>query len=130
MPPAVSRQTFQQALTLFGKVARRTAFAGGIGALFCYTEATVEQVRGKHDMTSGLIAGAVAGLAFGGFKPMPQPIVWPLTFALAAASADIVAEVIPRGMEGFRYVVGDTYSVVASVTGNIHDHTDTLKMCI
>lgn len=107
MPPAVSRQTFQQALTLFGKVARRTAFAGGIGALFCYTEASVEQARGKHDMVSGLVAGAVAGLAFGGFRPMPQPIAWPLTFALAAASADIVAEVIPRGMAGFRYEIVD-----------------------
>ena len=103
MAPGVSRQSFQQALTLFSAVGRRTAFAAGIGALFCYTEATVEGWRGKHDMTGGMIAGAVAGLAFGGFKPMPQPVFWPLTFALAAASADIIAEVIPRNMTGFRW---------------------------
>ena len=102
MPPAVSRQTFQQALSLFSIVGKRTVFAAGIGAIFCFADAKVEQMRGKHDMTGGMIAGAVAGLAFGGFRPMPQPIVWPLTFALAAASADIIAEVIPRNMAGFR----------------------------
>ncbi|GAX82185.1 hypothetical protein CEUSTIGMA_g9613.t1 [Chlamydomonas eustigma] len=102
MPPSVSRQTFQQAVTLIGIVGRRTIYAAGIGALFCFTDATVEQMRGKHDMTSGLVAGAVAGLAYGGFRPMPQPVFWPLTFALAAASADLITEAIPKGMAGFR----------------------------
>lgn len=102
MPPAVSRQTFSHALSLYSIVAKRTLFAAGLGALFCYTEATIENMRGKHDMTNGMVAGAVAGLAFGGFRPMPQPIVWPLTFALAAASADIITDVIPRNMAGFR----------------------------
>lgn len=103
MPPAVSRQTFQQAMSLFSIVGKRTAFAAGIGALFCFTEATVEQMRGGEDMTGGMIAGAVAGLAYGGFRPLPQPIVWPLTFALASASADICTRVIPKNMAGFRW---------------------------
>jgi len=102
MPPAVSRHTISQALSLYGIIGRRTLFTAGIGALFCYTEATVESMRGKHDMTSGMIAGAVAGLAFGGARPMPQPIFWPLAFALASVSADVVAEVIPKNMAGFR----------------------------
>lgn len=102
MPPAVSQRTWAQAGSLYSIIARRSLFAAGIGALFCYTEASMENWRGKHDMTNGMVAGAVAGLGFGGFRPMPQPIAWPLVFALVAASADIVAEVIPRNMAGFR----------------------------
>lgn len=102
MPPAVSRQTWQQAFSLYGMVGRRTLFAAGVGAVFCYTEAVMENSRGKKDMTNGMVAGAMAGLAFGGWRPMPQPIAWPLAFAVTSMAADVIGEVIPRNMVGFR----------------------------
>jgi hypothetical protein len=101
MPPEVSRQTLKQAVTLYSIVGKRTLFAGMVGAVFCYTDATLENRSGKS-IGNGMIAGAVAGLAFGGFKPMPQPIAWPIIFALSAATADFVAETIPFNMGGFR----------------------------
>mmetsp|Transcript_26809 Transcript_26809/g.58451 ORF Transcript_26809/g.58451 Transcript_26809/m.58451 type:complete len:219 (-) Transcript_26809:509-1165(-) len=103
MPPVVSRPSLQQAATLYGKVAKKSLLAAGLGALFCYTEATVENLRGKHDAVPGLAAGAVTGLAFGITRPMPQPVAWPLAFAAVAYAADIVSEKIPKGLGGFRY---------------------------
>jgi hypothetical protein len=122
MPPAVSRQTFSQASSLYGIIAKRSLFAASIGALFCFTEATVENMRGKHDMTNGMIAGAVAGLGFGGFKPLPQPIVWPLAFALAAASADIICDVIPRNMAGFRCIIIESHNQLMHMYNIVKDN--------
>lgn len=101
MPPPVSRQTLRQAMSLYGIVGKRTLFAGMVGAVFCYTDAVLENANGKS-MTNGMAAAAFAGLAFGGYRPMPQPIAWPIMFALTAASADIVAEVIPKNLAGFK----------------------------
>ncbi len=102
MPPEVSRPVFSQARALYGIVAKKSAMAFGIGALFCATEAYVEQYRGQHDSVSGVVAGLVAGAAFGITKPMPQPIAWPLAFAFTALAADIITETMPRAMKGFR----------------------------
>ena len=104
MPPEVSRPVFSQARALYGIVAKKSAMAVGIGALFCATEAYVEQYRGQHDSVSGVVAGLVAGAAFGITKPMPQPIAWPLAFASTALLADIITETMPRAMKGFRCV--------------------------
>lgn len=102
MPPAVSRQTFNQALKLYSIVGGRTLYAAGIGAIFCYADATISNMRGGSDMTGGMMAGAIAGLAFGGFKPLPQPIFWPLAFAGAAATADVFGSIIPKNLAGFK----------------------------
>lgn len=101
MPPGASRQTWKQAMSLYGIIGKRTMFAGIVGAVFCYADAALENARGKS-MTNGMAAGALAGLAFGGFRPMPQPIAWPIMFALTAASADIVADVIPANLAGHK----------------------------
>lgn len=103
MPPSVSRPALSQASTLYGIVAKKSLFAAGLGALFCTTEALVEQYRGKHDSTSGVVAGLVTGAAFGITRPWPQIVAWPLTFAVTALAADFISETMPNAMKGFRY---------------------------
>lgn len=103
MPPEQTRRTVHQALTLGRIIGRKTLLGTAMGAAFCYTEASLENARG-HDMLNGMAGGAAAGLVFGllPYKPWPQPLAWPLFFAAAAATADIVAEKIPQCMHGFK----------------------------
>ncbi|KAG2490629.1 hypothetical protein HYH03_011020 [Edaphochlamys debaryana] len=83
-------------------VGRKTAYATLLGAVFCATDAYVENARGKHDMTGGMIAGAVTGVVFGLGRKMPQPVAWPLAFAATAALADLAGEVLPKYMSDYR----------------------------
>lgn len=105
MPDAASKSYLRQANKVLSVVGRKTALGAAIGFAFCYTEATVENMRGKHDMISGMAGGAAAGFVFAMIppKPLPQPVAWPLAFAAAAALTDIVTEKIPEGMKDFRY---------------------------
>ncbi len=102
MPPAVSRQHFKQARYLLGIVGKKTAYAGLLGAVFSYTDASVETYLGKHDMTSGAVAGLVTGTLFGLGRAMPQPVAWPLAFATTAIAADFIGELLPKYMKDFR----------------------------
>lgn len=102
MPPSETRLTMHQASKLYGTVARKTLLGTTLGAVFCATEAYMENKRGTHDMWNGMAAGAAAGLAFGMARPMPQPIAWPLMFAGVAAAADIVGEKIPAALRNNR----------------------------
>lgn len=102
MPPSLSRQHFQQAKFLFGIIGKKTAYATLLGAVFCATDAYVENARGKHDMTSGIVAGLVTGGLFGMGRPMPQPVAWPLAFAATAATADLIGELLPKYMKDYR----------------------------
>ena len=104
MPPTVSRNTFSQAFTLYSIVAKKYAWATALSAVFCASEALLEQQRGKHDMMNGMLAGAAAGAAFGVFRPWPQPMAWPFAFAAVAAGADIIGEKIPECLQGYRWV--------------------------
>lgn len=103
MAPNATRKTFSQAATLYGIVGRKTLYATALGALFCYTEATLENSRG-HKTSNAMAAGALTGLAFGLLppKPMPQPIAWPIIFALGGLMADVVGDKIPEAMASFR----------------------------
>lgn len=105
MPPSVSRQTIRQAWSLYSIIAKKTAVATALGAVFCATEAMLENARGKNDMINGMAAGAVAGAAFGLLppKPMPQPLAWPLAFAATALAADIVGDFLPRSTSTYRW---------------------------
>lgn len=102
MPPAVSRNSFSQAVTLYSIVAKKYAWATAIGAVFCASEALIENARGKHDTLNGAVAGAAAGAAFGFFKPWPQPMAWPFAFAATAVAADIIGEKVPAMLKGQR----------------------------
>lgn len=102
MPPALSRQHFKQARYLLGIVGKKTAYAGLLGAVFSYTDAYVENYLGKHDMTSGAVAGLVTGTLFGLGRAMPQPVAWPLAFATTAIAADFIGELLPKYMKDFR----------------------------
>jgi import inner membrane translocase subunit TIM22 len=72
------------------------------GCASCPLQASLEGLRGKHDIWNGVAAGAVAGSLFGAFRPLPQPIAWPLAFAATAAAADIIGEYIPFAMRTFK----------------------------
>ncbi|GFR42644.1 hypothetical protein Agub_g3581 [Astrephomene gubernaculifera] len=102
LPPSLSRQHFKQAKLLLGIIGKKTAYATLLGAVFCATDAYVENARGKHDLTSGMVAGAVTGLLFGMGRPMPQPVAWPLAFAATAVVGDFIGEVMPNYMKDFR----------------------------
>ncbi len=106
LPPTLSRQHFKQAQLLLGIIGKKTAYATLLGAVFSFTDATVENMRGKHDLTSGMVAGAVTGFLFGMGRPMPQPVAWPLAFAGAAVAADFIGELMPKYRTDFRWVVG------------------------
>lgn len=105
MGPTVTRKTFSQAATLYGIVGRKTLYATALGALFCYTEATLENARG-HKVSNVVAAGALTGLAFGLLppKPMPQPLAWPIIFALGGFMGDLVGDQIPKAFATFRFV--------------------------
>ncbi|KAG2447552.1 hypothetical protein HYH02_007476 [Chlamydomonas schloesseri] len=102
LPPTLSRQHFKQAQLLLGIIGKKAAYATLLGAVFSYTDATVENMRGKHDLTSGMVAGAVTGFLFGMGRPMPQPVAWPLAFAGAAVAADFIGELMPKYMKDYR----------------------------
>ncbi|KXZ51691.1 hypothetical protein GPECTOR_11g141 [Gonium pectorale] len=102
LPPSLSRQHFKQAKLLLGIIGKKTAYAGLLGAVFSATDALVENARGKHDLTSGMVAGAVTGFLFGMGRPMPQPFAWPLGFAATAVAADFLGELLPKYMKDFR----------------------------
>lgn len=102
MPPAVSRQSWKQAGLMFRIVGRKTLMATALGALFCATDALVEQAQGEKNMKSGAAAALVTGLAFGALKPWPQPMAWPLAFMAMTAGADIFGEQVPAMLQGFR----------------------------
>lgn len=103
LPSSLSRQHFKQAKLLFGIIGKKTAYAALLGAVFSATDAYVEDIRGKHDMTSGVIAGAITGTIFGLGRAMPQPLAWPLAFAGTAVVADLIGEVLPNYMKDYRY---------------------------
>jgi import inner membrane translocase subunit TIM22 len=102
MGPTETRNSFRQAGTILRSIGRKTLWGAALGGVFCYTEATLENYRGTHDIWNGMAAGAAAGALFGLPRPMPQPIAWPLAFAATAAVADIVGEYIPLAMRTFK----------------------------
>ncbi len=102
MPASETRQTLLQASRLYSAVGRKTLLGTALGAVFCATEASVENYRHKHDALNGMAGGAAAGLAFGMARPMPQPFAWPLAFAGVAAMADVVGEWVPAALSTSR----------------------------
>jgi len=98
MPASETRQTLLQASRLYSTVGRKTLLGTTLGAVFCATEATLENYRHKHDSLNGMAGGAAAGLAFGMVRPWPQPFAWPLAFAGVSVMADVLGEWIPATM--------------------------------
>ena len=105
MPPAETRHTAYQASKVLSTVGRKTLLGTALGGVFCFTEATVENMRHKHDMINGIAGGAATGLAFGMARPMPQPVAWPLMFAGVSVLADLFGERIPGALQANRWVL-------------------------
>ncbi|MEW5304381.1 MAG: hypothetical protein WDW36_006992 [Sanguina aurantia] len=103
MPDVVARQSLKQAYALSKIVGSKYLYASALGAVFCATEALVENQLGKHDYTSGMVAAVATGVAYAAHRPWPQPFVWPLIFTATVFGADMFSETIPRLMRGFKY---------------------------
>lgn len=96
----------RQLLTYGNIIGRKTLLGATLGAVFAYTEASLEHSRGVNDSWNGIAGGAAAGLAFSLLppKPWPQAPAFALWFASAIYACDVLNEKIPACLQGFRWV--------------------------